>query len=242
MATPRDLFRDDSLIDRVIPSRWRIPSDPAPGNYVVVDVTHFSTTVVELLRRGAEYVHVTEERGDEFDFQADHPRALIGGGSGPEYEPTDGYDFFNSPSYVQSVDVVGRPTAMTSTNGGAAVTDLKGAEGATVYVGSTTNAAALGAHLRQRDEPTYVVAAGSKRKPAPEDVVGALLVRRHVENDPPSAAELATFETIVTAAKGRKYREKDEVRQRDLLEYCTEFDCRSVVPKLDGDRLVDVAE
>ena len=134
-------------VDRMIPARSYIPDDPAPGNYVVVDVAQFSTTVPELFANGARYIHITENRGDEPEFQQDHPRARIGGGSGTDYRGEPGYDFFNSPSFVQHIDVDDRPTAMTSTNGGNAVTDLRlaGDEDVTVYVGGFTNGAALAA-------------------------------------------------------------------------------------------------
>ena len=231
-------------LDRVIPARPYIPDDPAPGNYVVVDVAQFSTTVPELFANGAEYVHITENRGEEPAFQADHPEARIGGASGPDYEGEPGYDFFNSPSYVQDVDVDGRPTAMTSTNGGNAVTDLRlaGDEDVDIYVGGFTNGAAVADHLRGRDEPTYFVAAGSNGKPSPEDVAGALYIARHVHDIPPSEQELATYRELVTYSKGAKYERKPQIKRTDLYEYALNFDSRRVVPRLDGQKLYDVAE
>nr|WP_228546105.1 2-phosphosulfolactate phosphatase [Halegenticoccus tardaugens] len=221
-----------------------MPASPAPGNYVVVDVTHFSTTVVELLTNGAAYVHVTDERGDEFAFKEDHPDCLIGGGSSADYTPTEGYDFFNSPSYVRSLDVDGRPVAMTSTNGGGTVADLRtvGVDGVEVYVGGTTNADAVAAHLRESDAPTYVVACGSKGKPSPEDLVGAVLIGRYLEDSPPSDAEIDAYRGIIYAAKGRKYATKAEIRRRDLREHSTTVNSRTAVPKLVGRKLRDVGD
>jgi 2-phosphosulfolactate phosphatase len=231
-------------LDRVIPARPYIPEDPAPGNYVVVDVAQFSTTVPELFANGAEYIHITENRGEEPAFQEDHPGARIGGASGPEYEGEPGYDFFNSPSYVQDVDVDGRPTAMTSTNGGNAVTDLRlaGDEDVTVYVGGFTNGAAVAEHLREQDEPTYFVAAGSNGKPSPEDVAGALYIARHVHGIPPSEQEQATYRELVTYSKGAKYERKPQIKRTDLYEYALNFDSRTIVPRLDGQKLYDASE
>jgi 2-phosphosulfolactate phosphatase len=234
----------ETLVDRILPSRARIPECPPAGNYVVVDVSHFSTTVVELFGNGAEYVHVTETRGDEHAFKETHPDAKIGGGSGPDYTPTEGYDFFNSPSYVQTVDVDGRPTAMTSTNGGAAVTDLRrrGDEDVTVYVGGLCNAAAVAGHLADSDEPTYLVAAGSKGKPSPEDVVGALVIGRHVYGNPPDETERLAYREIAHLAKAPKYEEKADIRLNDLVEYDLRFSERAVVPKLEDQKLRDVSD
>lgn len=228
----------------MIASRAGVPTDPRPGAYVVVDVTHFSTTVVELFESGATFVHVPEERGAEFAFREEYPDARIGGGSAPDYTPKEGYDFFNSPSSVQDVDVSGRPAALTSSNGGGAVTDLRerGGPDVDVYVGSMSNARAMADHLRGREGPVVTVAAGSKGKPSPEDTVGAILIQRYLRGDDPTAAELDAYLEVIEAAKAAKYRRKAEVRYRDLVEYSTAVDTRQVVPKLEGQRLVDVSE
>ena len=231
-------------VDRMIPARSQIPADPDPGNYVVVDVAQFSTTVPELFANGAEYIHITENRGEEPAFQQEHPRAKIGGGSGPDYRGEPGYDFFNSPSVVQQVDVEGRPTAMTSANGGNAVTDLRlaGGDAVTVYVGGLTNGAALAAHLRNQTEPTYFVAAGSGGKPSPEDIAGALYIARHLSGDAPTEHHRRSYREMVTYSKGARYEQKPQIKRTDLYEYALNFDSRDVVPKLKGQKLYDVSE
>lgn len=242
MTPLADRSIESKLTDHILPSRARIPEDPEPGNYVVIDVTHFSTTVVELLANGAEYVHVTEERGDEHAFKDEVPEAVIGGGSSDDYTPTEGYDFFNSPTWVQKVDVRGRPAAMTSTNGGNSVTDLREADAdVTVYVGALANAKAVADHLRGSDDPTYMVAAGSRGKPSPEDVVGAIVIARHLFGDPPDESERATYAEVAKTGKAPKYRQKADIRLNDLLEYDLRFSERDIVPKLEGQRLYDVA-
>jgi len=229
-------------IDRMIPSRAQIPEDPNPGNYVVVDVAQFSTTVPELFANGAEYIHITEDRGDEPAFKRDNPRARIGGGSGPEYQGEPGYDFFNSPSFVQDVDVAERPTAMTSTNGGNAVTDLRlaGSDDIEIYVGGLTNGVALADHLRERDGETYFVAAGSGGKPSPEDIAGALFIARHLFENPPTDRELSVYLDMVKFSKGPKYERRPRIKRTDLYKYALDVDSRDVVPKLDGQKLYDV--
>lgn len=231
-------------IDRMISTREQIPETPKPGNYVVVDIAQFSTTVAELFANGAKYIYITENRGDEPAFKQSNPRAKIGGGSGPNYQGEPGYDFFNSPSFVQDVDVAGRPTAMTSTNGGNAVTDLRlaGGDDVEIYVGGMTNGVALADHLREHDKETYFVAAGSNHKPSPEDIAGALFIARHLFGDPPSDRELAVYREMVKFAKGPKYEQKPQIKRIDLYEYALNIDSRDIVPKLDGQKLYDVSE
>ena len=244
MATSAEDVAEGLPLDRMIPGRAQIPDDPAPGDYVVVDVTQFSTTVAELFARGVEYVHITEERGDERAFKQAVPEARIGGGSGPAYEGEPGYDFFNSPSVVQDVDLDGRPTAMTSTNGGNAVTDLRlaGDTDVTVYVGGLTNAEALARHLADRSEPTHFVAAGSGGKPSPEDVAGALYIARHLHGDAPTARERAVYREMVVGSKGAAYEQKPAIKRTDLYEYALDFDSQPAVPRLEGQKLYDVAD
>lgn len=243
MSLVSDATLESELLERVIPARAQIPDDPAPGNYVVIDVAQFSTTVPELFANGAEYIYITEERGNEPAFKAEHPRAKIGGSSGPNYRGEEGYDFFNSPSFVQDVDVAGRPTAMTSTNGGNAVTELRLAGGADVdiYVGGLTNGRAVAGHLQRSDRDTYFVSAGSNGKPSPEDTVGAVYIARHLNGDPPSDAEREVYREVVQYGKGPKYERRPQIKRTDLYEYTLAFDSRNVVPKLRGQRLYDVS-
>lgn len=233
------------LDDRLVERCEEIPEEPEPGSYVVVDTLHFSNTVIELLANGAEYVHITEERGDEFDYRESNPEAVIGGGSTDDYEPVAGYDFFNSPSYVQRLDVEGRPISMTSSNGGRAVATLRERTSddvdIDVYVGSTTNAAALGRHLREGERPVHLVSSGSRGEVAVEDHVGAALIGRYVDGRPVAATERELFRRQVKHAKGPDYVDKHELRRRDVLDYAMNLNSRRVLPKLVGDSLVDAA-
>jgi len=238
-TAPVENLLDDRLIERC----EEIPEDPVAADYVVFDVLHFSNTVIELLANGAEYVHITDERGQELAYRESNPRAVIGGESTADLEPVEGYDFFNSPSYVQQVDVAGRPVSMTSSNGGRAVARLRAVanEGTAVYVGSTMNARALAAHLRTRDRPTRLVSAGSRGAIAIEDHIGATLVSRYLDGFAPSKTEQALFRHDVEWAKGPDYLERDGLRCRDVREFAMNFDSRQIVPKLVGDSLVDLA-
>jgi len=240
----QQLSNPELYVDRMIPSRAGIPDDPRPGNYVVIDVTHFSTTVLELFHAGASCVHVPTERGKEFVFQQQYPEARIGGPSSDDYTPEEGYDFFNSPTSVQSVDIAGRPTALTSSNGGAAVTDLRqrGDSDVEVYVGSLSNATAIADYLRGSDKPIITVAAGSKGKPSPEDTVGAMLIQRYLADDEPTDEELDRYRELIIAGKAAKYERKAEIRYRDLLDFSVATNTRTAIPKLDGQRLVDVSD
>lgn len=228
--------------DRIVERREALPADPPPGRYVVVDVLNFSTTVVELLAGGAKHVHVPDERGDQVAYRRAHPAARIGGEDAPDDEPTAAYDFVNSPTDVQGVDVDGRPVSLTSINGGRTVSALRNAEGPIdVYVASTTNAATMARYLRGREEPTYLVGAGSSGEVAGEDLIGATLIDRYLDDVPLGRTELDRLREGVRFAKRRRYGDSDAIPPTDVREYAMNFDSRNVVPKLVGDVLVDVS-
>lgn len=233
-----------SFQTKLIEGRAAIPGVPDPGDYVVIDVTHFSTTVTELLARGAEYVHVTDERGDEFAYRERHPDALIGGGKTDDYEPTEGYDFFNSPSYVQDLPISGRPVSMTSKNGGTAVARLRrrGGDDVSVFVGGYTNAEVLAEYLRGRDRPTFLVSCGSSGRQTMDDLLGAVVVDRYLRDEPLSEAEREHFASLLVTSKGPEYSEKHETRRQDLHDFATDINRRDVVPTLRGEQLVDATE
>jgi 2-phosphosulfolactate phosphatase len=219
-----------------------LPADPVPGHYVVVDVLNFSTTVVELLASGAELVHVPDERGGQVAYKRANPDAKIGGEDAPDEEPTGQYDFVNSPTDVRGLDVAGRPVSLTSLNGGRTVTTLRNTDATLdVYVGSTTNAAALAGYLRRREGPVFLVGAGSSGEVAVEDLIGASLIDRYLDDVPPGRGELDRLREHVRIAKERRYGDSSAIPETDVRDYAMNFDSRSVVPKLVGDSLVDVA-
>jgi 2-phosphosulfolactate phosphatase len=215
-----------------------LPSTPPAGDYVVVDVCYFSTTVVELLAGGARGVHVPETAGELFEYRATNPTAHVGGEPLDETgRPKPGHDLHNSPSFVQGVDVADRPVALTSNNGGRCVAVLAEHDDVTVYVGSTTNAPALAAHLANRDRPTYLVAAGSRGDRAPEDEAGAALVAHFLRDDVEYEPDVAR-DAILAARRGE---DTDPFRRRDLERHVTAVGYHDVVPRYENAHLVDVA-
>jgi 2-phosphosulfolactate phosphatase len=110
-----------------------------------------------------------------------------------------------------------------------------------VYVASTTNARAVGHALRETTGPITLVAAGRDGDPVPEDVLGALLVSRHATGTPVDAELRENYARRLRDLRG-PLSEIPEHRRRDIAEFVTAIDSRSVVPRLDGDRLVDAAD
>ena len=234
---PADLTSVDGYYRR----QEDLPADPPPGDYVVVDVLYFTSTVVELLAEGADHVYVTEERGDEFGYRERHPDAVLGGGrkSGTG-EPADGYDLHNSPHLAWDLDVAERPVAMRSVNGAKAIDRAVEAD-LNAFVASTTNAAAVANHLAERDRATYIVAAGSGGEPVVEDDIGAVALDRNLSGEPLSGVEQGVLAEQLAVARGHEYADERPWRRPDL-ELVQRFDSRAVVPRLEERQVVDVSE
>lgn len=223
-----------------------LPPDLPPGDYVVIDVIFFTTTAVELFADGLASLTVVDEKPDTLAFREDNPDALAGGDHDSDYDAVGDYDFHNSPTFVRDLDAEGRHAAMTSTNGGRAVNRLVDRDAAdrddvALYLGSTTNAAALGDHLRT-DRDTYLVSAGYEGDIAVEDHIGAIRIGRQIADVTLTDAEETVFRRHLPTAKGDEYRATAHpTRRADLDDRITDFDAHDVVPKLVDGRFVDVA-
>lgn len=215
-----------------------VPTDPPAGAYVLVDACYFSTTVVELLSEGAAFVDVRPQ-GDEHAVRETHPEALVGGEGTGSFEPAAGYDFFNSPTDVQRLDLAGRPVGFSSNNGGGALRALADRLGpdSALYVGSTTNARALAAHLAER--PVYPVAVGAGGRVAVEDNVAAAAIARRLADGRPDPAERAALAGALRLAKGRECAKRTDGRGADIG-LIADVRSRPVVSRVSDVRVVDV--
>ncbi|MFB6311541.1 MAG: 2-phosphosulfolactate phosphatase [Salinirussus sp.] len=222
----------------LIPRREALPTTLPAGHYVVIDVFHFSNTVIELVNGGASAINIRQPApGDD-----QQTNALIGGEPTAEYEPQAGADFFNSPSVAADLDVAGRNVVFWSANGGRTVATLRDRSGSDIdiWVGSTLNARAVADRLVDSHRPVYLVAAGRRGQVALEDVLGARLIDRYLAGQEPSPAERATLRNRLETARGESYLEQSAIRRQDVLEYATNLDGRTVVPRLvDGALVAD---
>lgn len=125
----------------IIGKKEDLPSDLPEAVYVVVDVMYFSTTSVEILEGGAEELIVYRELKERDETIA----TLLGGERDPDYKADDGYDLFNSPSFVEELDLEGHKVGLTSTNGAETVhlIEERTSAGSEVIIGSTVNAEAV---------------------------------------------------------------------------------------------------
>lgn len=229
---------------RVYQRRDALPYTPDEGRYAVIDTMYFSTTMVELFEQGADRVEVTpkayREDPDSHDPVLDDP--MVCGGKNEAYtEPAEGFDLFNSPSYVANhLDVENRDVLMNSSNGGDAVHTLmeKGVDDITIT--APVNAAAAADHLE--GGRVHLVCAGRGHgRIAPEDVLGAELVNRHL-NGTITDADRASYadelrrigRTFYDQERYDSYdRQPPGLHAHDVERYMPVIDTSTVVPTLE---------
>lgn len=203
-----------------------VPAPPPTAAFVVVDVIIASTSIVRLLEGGARYVKPFGDAADALAFKDEVEDAvLVGEDRGG---PIDGFDCSPLPSILASADLDDRPVGIRTTNGTRAIERLGRPDG--LLIGSTVNAAAVADALVERDREAWVVAAGRRGSPTPEDVAGATLVERcyRGEIDDDAAALRDAVRTCATADWLRDLGFGHEVAE--LLA----FNSSDTVPRLDG--------
>ena len=79
----------ETLASRVIERCEELPENPPAGNYVIIDVIFFSTTVVELFENGAASLHVVDEKPETLDYKADNPDVFAGGNRTDDFQASE---------------------------------------------------------------------------------------------------------------------------------------------------------
>ena len=149
-----------------------VPKRTPAADFVVIDVIISSTSIVRLLEEGVAYVRPFFDIEEALAFKERTDDALLVGEQGGG--PIDGFDLSPLPSVFRSHDLDGRPVGICTSNGTRAVERI--GNDADVFVGTTVNAAAVAAELFSRERDTWLVPAGRRGEPAPEDTAGARLL------------------------------------------------------------------
>lgn len=156
-------------------------------------------------------------------------------------QPPEGFDGGNSPYDWPQDRVRGRRVTYTTTNGTQAIERVR--EVPRLVLAALINAWACADFLRQLQQPTLIVASGSRGAPALEDVLAAGAVATHWPRaDRTDAAEIAcaVFErdrTRLLEALRHSDHGRDLVQlglEADLA-FAARLDVSTVVPMLDGD-------
>lgn len=207
-----------------------IPDELPDANYIIIDTIYFSTTSIEALSNGVDKLHIKKTDGELRRLKQE--KKIMAGGESTNYEPKEGFDFFNSPSNVRHG--MEREVAMTSDNGAiAALTACRNSpESSDIYVGSTSNARSVASEIQGKERPVHIICSGLKGSTSAEDHIAAYLIARYLEGQPLDREEMKTVEDLLEAVKDYIYEEVPDIRQIDIQEHVKQINSRDTVPKV----------
>jgi len=202
----------------------------ARGLVMIIDVFRAGNTAAALLNRGAPRVLPVADLDEAKAIKASHPDWLLIGER--EGRKPEGFDMNNSPDQAARLNLVNRPTIMTTSAGTRGL--LAAAPGADVLVMATLVNAWAAAALARNLQPAYItlVPIGlAAEAPAIEDQVVAKYIAALIQGESPDYR--------LTARAMLRGRGADRLRRlgqwRDLA-YCLRLDRLAFVPKAEMEK------
>jgi 2-phosphosulfolactate phosphatase len=152
-----------------------LPKDLTPAQtngrtLVVFDVLRATTSMTAALAAGVREIRIFDDIDTAADAARhfDGPRLLCGE---TNCLPPPGFDLGNSPAAFQREPHADRTAFLSTTNGTKAVIAARGA--AVVLIGAVVNAAAVAKKIAEIGRDVTLLCAGTRGRPAMEDVIGA---------------------------------------------------------------------
>ena len=154
----------------------------AKGLTVIIDVFRAFTVEAYLMRNHAKKIIPVGDVQTAFDYRAKHPDAILCGER--KGIIIDGFDYGNSPSQVEHVDLTGKTVIHTTSAGTQGIVNASGAD--EIIGGSLVAAKAIARYIRSRD-PEYVslVCMGlAGQRQTDEDELCGLYIKSLLEDAP----------------------------------------------------------
>lgn len=155
----------------------------ATGLTVIIDVFRAMTVETYLMRNNAKRIIPVGDLQIAFDYKAKHPDSTILCGERKGIM-VEGFDFGNSPSQLEHVDLTGKTVIHTTSAGTQGFANAINAD--ELIGGSLVNAKAIVEYIRQKDPETVsLVCMGLNAKgQTEEDNLCAYYIKSLLENQP----------------------------------------------------------
>ncbi|MBR5570672.1 MAG: 2-phosphosulfolactate phosphatase [Oscillospiraceae bacterium] len=154
----------------------------AKGLTVIIDVFRAFTVETYLMRNHAKKIIPVGDVQTAFDYRAKHPDAILCGER--KGIIIDGFDYGNSPSQVEHVDLTGKTVIHTTSAGTQGIVNASGAD--EIIGGSLVAAKAIARYIRSRDpEHVSLVCMGlAGKRQTDEDELCGLYIKSLLEDAP----------------------------------------------------------
>ena len=123
----------------------------AKGLTVIIDVFRAFTVEAYMAKNNAKKIIPVKDVQTAFDYKAVHPEALLCGERNGVI--IEGFDFGNSPSALEHVDLTGKTVIHTTSAGTQGIANASAAD--EIITGSLANAKAIAAYIKSK-QPQYV--------------------------------------------------------------------------------------
>lgn len=187
----------------------------ARGLTVIIDVFRAFTVEAWLTNNHAAAILPVGDIQTALDHRAAHPGALLCGERGGRI--IDGFDFGNSPSAVEKMDLSGKTVVHTTSAGTQGIANAKGAD--EIIGGALVNASAIARYIRQRNpEQVSLVCMGlAGAEETAEDTLCARYIKSLLDGEP--LADMAAEIEHVKRTDGAKFfdpAQQDVFPERDF--------------------------
>ncbi|MBQ0065987.1 MAG: 2-phosphosulfolactate phosphatase [Firmicutes bacterium] len=156
----------------------------AKGLTVIIDVFRAFSLEVFLTNQNAHKIHPVSNLDEAYAIQEKHPEYIfIGERNGI---PCEGFDFGNSPSQVNGLDLFGKTIIHTTSAGTQGIINAQNAD--EILTGALINAQAIATYIKQKDpKEVSLVAMGlglAGGEPTEEDTLCAEYIQSMLEGKP----------------------------------------------------------
>ena len=154
----------------------------ARGLTVIIDVFRAFTVETYLMRNNASKIIPMGSVEHAFAYQKTHPGTLLCGER--EGVMIEGFDFGNSPSQLEQVDLTGKTVVHTTSAGTQGIANASHAD--EILTGSLVNASAVAEYIRRKNpEQVSLVCMGlGCERPIEEDTLCAEYIQSLLEGEP----------------------------------------------------------
>ena len=201
----------------------------AKGLTVIIDVFRAFTVETYLMRNHAKKIIPVGDVQTAFDYRAKHPDAIL---CGERKGIIDGFDYGNSPSQVEHVDLTGKTVIHTTSAGTQGIVNASGAD--EIIGGSLVAAKAIARYIQSRaPEHVSLVCMGlAGKRQTDEDELCGLYIKSLLENAP--LEDLHQRIQQLRYTEGAKFFDpnQNDVFPREDFFMCTDVDKFDFVLKL----------
>ncbi len=223
-----------------------VPDEMSFGTLVVVDVLRSSSTIIQALSNGARMVISFSNIRDALRFRSSISRGssvLVGERNG--ITPR-GFNYNISPFDMSKENVWGKTILYSSTNLTRVLGKLKRRNN--TIIGGIVNAKAAADFLRSEGNDVTIIACGTLQGPTIEDLAGAGAIAAGLLNEDLSDDALIAV-GFYKSHHWRSLVKRGRIAKRLLdlgfmrdIDFCLQPNTSSVVPRMRGNRIVNLAQ